>query len=43
MSDYNLEQLAEALRQSEASGKVIEPLRDRLGIDAQLPADCSGG
>ncbi|HHQ6615444.1 TPA: 2-keto-4-pentenoate hydratase [Serratia fonticola] len=33
MSDYNLEQLAEALRQSEASGKVIEPLRDRLGLD----------
>jgi 2-keto-4-pentenoate hydratase len=33
MSDYNLEQLAEALRQSETSGKVIEPLRDRLGVD----------
>ncbi|HGM5492417.1 TPA: 2-keto-4-pentenoate hydratase [Serratia fonticola] len=33
MSDYNLEQLAEALRQSETSGKAIEPLRDRLGID----------
>ncbi|WP_431223322.1 2-keto-4-pentenoate hydratase [Serratia sp. L9] len=33
MSDYSLQQLAEALRQSESSGKVIEPLRDRLGID----------
>jgi len=32
MSDYSLEQLAEALRKSEASGKVIEPLRDRLGV-----------
>lgn len=33
MSDYSLEQLAEALRQSERSGKMIEPLRDCLGID----------
>lgn len=33
MSDYSLERLAEALRQSENSGKVMEPLRDRLGIN----------
>ncbi|MBP1035941.1 2-keto-4-pentenoate hydratase [Serratia fonticola] len=33
MSYDNLEQLAAALRQSEFSGKVIEPLRDRLGLD----------
>lgn len=33
MSDFSLEQLAEALRQSETSGKTIAPLRDRLGID----------
>lgn len=33
MSDFNLEQLAEALRQSETSGKAIAPLRDRLGIN----------
>src|SRR5471030_874746 len=33
MSDYNLEQLAEALRQSESCGKAIEPLHDCLGID----------
>lgn len=33
MSDYRLEQLAEALRQSECSGKMIEPLRDSLGAD----------
>lgn len=37
MSDYSLERLAEALRQSENSGKVMEPLRDRLGINNGRP------
>ncbi|WP_114194572.1 2-keto-4-pentenoate hydratase [Edaphovirga cremea] len=32
MSDYNLEQLAWALRQSEVDGRAIEPLRDCLGV-----------
>lgn len=33
MSDYSLEQLAESLRQSERSGKMIEPLHNILGTD----------
>lgn len=38
MSEYSLEQLAEALRQSEVSGRAIDPLRDRLGIDNSAAA-----
>lgn len=38
MNDYSLEELAEALRQSETSGKTIEPLRKRLGVDNEEAA-----